>query len=194
MAGVEAVRDLLERVRGAAADWCEGRYWMWRAPLLLYLAYAGVRHLADPEYTSLFGAINLGIHELGHVVFSLAGQWVSVLGGTLLQCLAPVVAGLLFLRRPDFFALPVCGWWLGDNLYGVANYMADARALELPLVTIGPEGGDVEHDWNYLLDSVSLLQHDTQLAALVRIAAFLLTWSSIAAGAWMCWRMARGRR
>ena len=88
----------------------------------------------------------------------------------------------------------MCGWWLGDNLYGVATYMADARALELPLVTIGPEGGDVEHDWNYLLDSVGLLQHDTQLAALVRVSAFLLTWSSIAAGAWMCWRMSRGRR
>jgi len=44
------------------------------------------------------------------------------------------------------------------------------------------------------LDSLGLLQHDTQLAALVRVAAFLLTWSSIAAGGWMCWRMARGRR
>ncbi len=194
MALGERVRDVLEKFRDAAEEWCEGRYWAWRAPLLLYLAYAGVRHLGDPEYASLFGGINLGIHELGHVLFSLAGHWVSVLGGTLLQCLAPVAAGLLFLRQPDFFAVPVCGWWLGDNLYGVATYMADARALELPLVTIGPEGGDVEHDWNYLLDSVGLLQHDTQLAALVRVAAFLLTWSSLAAGAWMCWRMARGHR
>jgi hypothetical protein len=194
MARGDRVRELLEALSEAVREWCRGRHWIWRAPILLYLAYAGVRHLGSSEYTSLFGGINLGIHELGHVLTSWAGQWISVLGGTLFQCLAPIVSALLFLRQPDFFAVPVCGWWLGDNLYGVATYMADARALELPLVTVGPEGGEVEHDWNYLLDSVGLLQHDTQLAALVRVAAFLLTWSSIAAGAWMCWRMARGRR
>jgi len=174
--------------------WCEGRSWIWRAPLLLYLAYIGVRHLADPQYTSLFGGVNLGIHEAGHVVLSFAGQWVMVLGGTLFQLAAPLVAAFLFLRQPDYFAVPVCGAWLSTNLYSVATYMADARALELPLVTLGAEGGDVEHDWNYLLHSVGLLNYDTTLAGFVRLLAFLLMWSAIAAGAWMCWQMARRRR
>lgn len=191
-------RSDVRRVAGALRDemvaWCEGRSWVWRAPLLLYLAYVGVRHLADPQYASLFGGINLGIHEAGHVVLSFAGQWIMVLGGTLFQLAAPLVAAFLFLRQPDFFAVPVCGAWFSTNLYSVATYMADARALELPLVTLGAEGGDVEHDWNYLLDSVGLLNYDTTLAGFVRLLAFLLMWASIATGAWMCWRMARPRR
>ncbi len=188
------VQRLAVALKDEVADWCEGRSWLWRAPLLLYLAYVGVRHLGDPEYTSLFGGINLGIHEAGHVVLSFAGQWVMVLGGTLFQLAAPLVAAFLFLRQPDYFAVPVCGAWFSTNLYNVATYMADARALELPLVTLGPEGGDVEHDWNYLLDSVGLLHYDTTLAGLVRLLAFLVMWGSIAAGVWMCWRMARGSR
>ena len=189
----ETLRDWLSALHEEVISWCEGRRWTWRVPLLAFFAYVAVRHLADPMYTSIFGGINLGIHELGHVVFSWAGQWVSVLGGTLLQCAAPVVAAFLFLRQPDYFGVTVAGVWLSTNLYGVATYMADARALELPLVTIGPEGGEVEHDWNYLLDSVNLLNYDTTLAGLVRLLAFLLMWGSIAGGAWMCWRMARGR-
>jgi hypothetical protein len=133
------------------ADWCEGRSWAWRAPILAYLAYAGVRHLADPLYASLFGGINLGIHELGHMALSFAGQWVMVLGGSLFQLAAPLVAAFLLLRQPDYFALPVCGAWFSTNLYSVATYMADARALDLSLVTVGADGGEVEHDWNYLL-------------------------------------------
>ncbi len=188
------VRRLAGALRDEAVAWCEGRSWVWRAPILAYLAYVGVRHLANPLYTSLFGGINLGIHELGHVVLSFAGQWIMVLGGTLFQLAAPLVAAFLFLRQPDYFAVPVCGAWFSTNLYSVATYMADARALELPLVTVGPEGGDVEHDWNYLLHSVGLLHYDTTLAGFVRLLAFLFMWSSLAAGAWMCWRMARPRR
>ena len=50
-------------------DWCAGRSWLVRAPLLLGLVYVAVRHIADPLYTSLFGALNLALHEAGHLLF-----------------------------------------------------------------------------------------------------------------------------
>lgn len=188
------IREFFAALEESVAAWCRGRIWIWRAPLLLWFAYMGVRHLADGQYTSLFGGINLGIHELGHVVFAWGPQFVAVAGGTFLQLAAPVAAALLFLRQPDWFALPVCGAWLSTNLYGVATYMADARALELPLVTIGPEGGEVEHDWNYMLSAMGILDWDTTLAGLVRLTAFLFMWGSVAAGAWVLWVMARENR
>ena len=70
MASGEALRDWLLGLHGEVLSWCEGRRWIWRAPLLVFFAYIAVRHLADPLYTSIFGGINLGIHELGHVVFN----------------------------------------------------------------------------------------------------------------------------
>ena len=145
----------------------------------------GVRHLANAGYTSLFGGINLGIHEMGHIVLGWAPEFIAVAAGTLFQLAAPVISGFLFLGQPDYFALPVCGVWLSTNLYHVATYMADARALTLPLVTVGAEGGEVEHDWNYMLSALGLLGWDIRLAALVRVLAFLSMWGSIAAGVWV---------
>jgi hypothetical protein len=181
-------------IRDAVAAWCAGRSWPWRAPILLWLGWIGLRHLADPLYDSLFGALNLGLHEAGHLVFSwLPGQFLAVAGGTLLQLAAPVMAAVMFMRQPDYFAVPVCGAWLGMNLYNVAAYMADARAQVLPLVTVGDGDCVVCHDWAYMLDAVGLLRLDTALAFLVRVLAFVTMWASVAIGAWMLHRMAVDR-
>lgn len=164
--------------------------WVPRALLLAYFAYVGVRHLRDREYGSLFGGINLAIHEAGHLVFGFLGEWMMVAGGTILQCAMPVVATWLLVRQGDWFGLPVGGFWEATNFYGVATYMGDARAQELPLVTIGGGEPAVAHDWTYLLGSAGLLDHDVQLATTLRGLAFLLLWGSIVLGGWMCRLMA----
>ncbi|HPW55829.1 MAG: hypothetical protein KA072_10950 [Thermoanaerobaculaceae bacterium] len=183
----------LELWREHVEAWAPGRQWIPRAVLLLYFTWVGVRHLRDPLYGSLFAGINLGIHEAGHLVFGFLGEWLMVAGGTILQCAAPIVATWLLLRQGDWFGLPVGGFWEATNLYNVATYMADARAQELPLVTIGGGEPAVAHDWTYLLESVGLLEHDERLAGLVRVAAFLLLWGSILLGAWMCRLIARAK-
>jgi hypothetical protein len=181
------LQGLTEEIR----DWSQGRLWAVRVPLLLWFAYIGVQHFADPWYNSLFGGINLGIHELGHLLFQPFGQFLAVAGGTITQLAAPVIAGFLFARQPDWFAVTVSGAWLATNLYHVAAYVADARALELPLLSLG--GGDAIHDWHYLLSHLGILDWDTGLATLLRGLAFLLLWASIAAGAWICWLMLTSR-
>ncbi len=173
----------------AVSAWCEGRYWPLRALLLAWLSYVGVRHLVDPGYTSLFGGINLGIHEAGHVVTGCMGQFICAAAGTVFQLAAPLFSAAMFLKMRDYFAMTVCGAWLSDNLYGVALYVGDARAMELDLVSVG--GGDAYHDWNYLLDMLGLLPADSALAALLRIAAFAVMWASVAAGGAMCVAMMR---
>lgn len=187
-------RERLGEARAAIEEWCAGRAWAPRAPLVLWLAWVGVRHLADTDYTSLFGALNLGIHEAGHLLFGIfAGDFLTAAGGTLLQCAAPLLAALMFVRQPDYYAAAFCGGWLSMNLYNVATYIADARELDLPLVTVGDGESEIGHDWNYMLAELHLLDLDTTLAAFVRVLAFASIWSSIAAQAWMLWRMARAR-
>jgi hypothetical protein len=189
---LERLDDALEEARDAIARWCEGRSAVVRLPLLVWLGYVGLRHLGDADYQSLFAGLNLGIHEGGHLLLSWQPfDFLTVAGGTLLQLAAPVISGVMFARQPDYFACAFCGGWLSMNLYNVATYMADARELDLPLVNVG--GGEGDHDWNYMLATVGLLDWDTRLAALVRILAFLIMWGSLAAGSWMLWRMARAR-
>lgn len=89
--------------------------------------------------------INLAFHEAGHLFFAPLGSTMHFLGGTLGQLLVPASLAVYFVhwqRQP--FGAAFCCWWLGESLVNVAVYMADARALELPLVG----GGD--HDWNEL--------------------------------------------
>lgn len=138
-----------------------------RLPLLVLMGFWALRYLADPGYQSLISGLNFGIHELGHVVFTAFGEFVHFLGGTLLQCLAPVVAMVLFLRQRDDFGVFFALGWLGTNLFGVAHYMADATAQALPLLGVGT--GEPRHDWNYLLGKVGLLGSEAGLSAFVRV-------------------------
>jgi hypothetical protein len=179
------------RKRADAVAWAAGRMWPPRAALLAYLAYAGYRHLTDRDYASLFSGITLAIHELGHVLFGFLGAWLSVAGGSITQLAAPLAVALIMLRQRDYFGVAVGGAWLSMSLSNLAVYVADARAEALPLYSLG--GGDVVHDWNYLLGSVHLLPYDHRIAGLVRLAALAALAGSITLGAWLCAVMARRR-
>ena len=122
---------------------------------------------------------------------TLAAAAALAFGGTFLQCAAPVVTLALFVRQAEYFGAAFCPGWLGMNLYSVATYMADARELDLPLVSIGGGDSEIGHDWNYMLAELHLLDYDTKLAGLVRLAAFLCLWGSVLVMSAMLVKMAR---
>lgn len=139
-------RAFTDSVRDEAAQWCRGKNWLIRLPLLGWFAHVLVKSLEDPSYQSILAGLNLGLHELGHLVFSFFGTFLNVLGGTLLEFLAPFLGMINFYRQKDFFAVALCFGWLATALFDIARYAADARAMSLPLVT--PFGADpvVAHD------------------------------------------------
>lgn len=183
------MRELLAEHAADAAEWCRGRSPVPRAILLAYLVYAGLRHLGSAEYSDLFGGLDFGIHELGHVVFGGLGRFLGALGGTFWQLAVPVIAFFGFLRQPDYFAVSVAGAWLSFSLFDVARYVADARAMALPLIGLVP---DPEHDWNLMLGALGLLSADHAIAFLIRVVAFALWGASVAFGIWLLREMREG--
>jgi hypothetical protein len=182
--------EAVDGAREAVFEWCREHSALPRIPLVLYMAWIGVRHLADTDYASWFAALNLGIHEGGHLLFGWQPwQFLTVAGGTLLQLAAPLASAWMFCRQPDYFAVAVCGGWLSTNLYGIATYAADAQELDLPLVNV--DGGEADHDWAYMLEAVGLIEWDHTLAFLIRVVAFAVMWSSVAAAVAMLRLMAR---
>jgi len=165
--------------------------WHWRAALLAVLAWIGWRHLADPEYTSIFSGITLAFHELGHILFGVFGETLAIAGGSIAQIAVPIVAAVLLHGRNDRFGAAVAGTWLSFSLSMLATYVADARAQELPLVGFTQ---DPEHDWYHLLARAGLLEQDLILARGLRVAAFVVLVLSLVYGTRCLLVMARSTR
>ena len=182
-------------LKDSAIEWCRGKNWLVRLPLLVFFIYALVRHLSEPLYSSVLGALNLGIHELGHFVFGFLGEGLGVAGGTLLQLAIPVFGIFNFRRQNDFFAIALCFGWLSTNFFNIAVYAADARKLELPLVSpFGGGDGGVYHDWEYLLSRMNILEYDMFIAAIFRMLGIVSMLICLSAGAWFLWQMFKSRR
>jgi hypothetical protein len=118
---------------------------------------------------------NLVFHEAGHFILMPFGRFMSVLGGSLLQLLVPLVcAGAFLWQHANQFGAAVCIWWAGQNLVDLAPYIADARALQLPLLG-GATGAEVEgHDWEYLLEAIGWLHLDKTLGRAAHYAGSLV--------------------
>jgi hypothetical protein len=118
-------------------------------------------------------------HELGHALFSWAGYYTQILGGTLGQLLVPVACTAVFIYRRQTTAVAFCAFWTFQNLLYVATYMADARTSALPLV------GSDESDWTILFSHWGVLQQDRAIAAWVRGVGWLGMIGSVVWLAWM---------
>jgi hypothetical protein len=124
------------------------------------------------------------IHEGGHLLFRFFGEFLAVAGGTILQLAVPVMLALFFVFQRQIPGTTFCLFFFFEQFLPIATYMADARAQELPLLTVG-DSDDVIHDWNYLFGKLGVLDHDTQIAHAVRILGWL---GMIATFAWFVGR------
>jgi hypothetical protein len=132
------------------------------------LAAYGLYYIFNPAHYGLLDHLDLAIHETGHLVFSPFGEFITALGGTLLQLIFPAAFVWYFLRRGDRYAAGVAVWWLAQSCWNVAVYVKDARVQELPLV------GGGEHDWTYLLGALGWLEQDQVVGGVVRFVGIML--------------------
>jgi len=139
-----------------------------RLALTVALALYGIPCLLHPGAGRLLDGVDLAIHETGHLVFGPFGEFIGVAGGTLGQLIMPAVFVVYFWRRGDRHAASVAIWWVGQSLWNVSVYAADARSQLLPLV------GGGEHDWAYMFGRLGLLQLDTRIARLIWLSGVLL--------------------
>lgn len=130
---------------------------------------------------------NLLFHEAGHPIFGLIHQRLEVYGGTVGQLSFPVLLMISFWRKSQPTSFATCWIWFFENWLNIARYMADARALELPLVG----GGD--HDWNEIFFRWNLLSSDRLIAGCVRTVGWLGMTSALIWVVWTAWNE-RARR
>jgi hypothetical protein len=153
----------------------------WLVFYVVFLFYAFGKSPA-----SLFiHSANLVVHEGGHNLFGWFGPTLGLWGGTLLQWLVPFLLAIYFFSEHQVPGFVFCLFFFFENWIDTAEYMADARAQLLPLVTTG-DPDFVEHDFFRIFTNLGVLPYDTKIAAVVRI----LGWCGmIACVLWLALRM-----
>ena len=141
------------------------------AALFIY----GIIGASKPEVFWILSNTDLILHEMGHLVIGIFGiEVLTVLGGTIGQLFFPIAFAVYFIRRRQYYNSSVMVFWIVQNLFDIAIYMADARALKLPLFSFGSGDGGIDHDWNYLLYRWGILVYDTQIAGGIKIIGYML--------------------
>ena len=195
-AGLARLREFWEWLYADMLDWCRGRSWEVRLLLWLYVAYLAYCQLADPMSWNALQSLNLPIHEGGHLLFRMFGEFMHVAGGTILQLAAPLFSMVMFLKQRDYFAITFCFGWLSTNFVSMSVYMQDALRQALPLVS-AEGGGDGEgmiiHDWHWLFGHLGLLQHCEAIGWMVRMLGHLSMLLCLAGGVWLMVQMQLSR-
>lgn len=174
-------------LRDEIRDWSRGRQWWARALALAIIVWLMVRQLDGGFYATPLSGIDLGIHEAGHLLMGFAGQFIGVASGSGFQMLAPIVAGALFVRQRDWFAVSFCLFWLGVSTGEMGTYASDAVAQAMPLVSVG--GRDVIHDWAWMLETTGLLDWTGFISGSMCTVAVICQMLGLLSGAWITWLM-----
>lgn len=151
-------------------------------PKLIFAAIASIYFLwiaYDPMQGSFLDIVDLPIHETGHLLFRILGEFMGIAGGSLFQILVPIAFVSSFIWRGHYYSAAIVLFWVGQSVLNVWVYASDAVVMQLVLLggLTGSEGSF--HDWNYILTETGLIGSTKTVAKIIRFAG---TFTIIVAG------------
>jgi hypothetical protein len=151
-------------------------------PKLVFAALLSLYFLSiayAPLNGSFLDLVDLPVHETGHLLFRLFGEFMMIAGGSLFQVIVPAVFVGYFIWNDKYYSAAIVLFWVGQSVLNVFVYASDAVVMQLVLTSglTGSEGSF--HDWNYLLTETGLINSTKAVAGLIR---FLGTLTILAAG------------
>ena len=136
--------------------------------ILLSIYFLWIAH--DPMQGSFLDNVDLPIHETGHLLFRILGEFMMIAGGSLFQVIFPAVFVGYFIWQRSFYSAAIVLLWVGQSILNVWVYASDAVVMRLVLTSgfTGTEGSF--HDWNYLLTATGLINSTKTVAGIIRFA------------------------
>lgn len=112
---------------------------------MLVSAAAGVWVVMGGTSAGLLASVDLGFHELGHLLFAWAPGIGTAIAGSAVQVAVPLGLALYFAQRREAYASSLMLAWAATSVANVSAYIADAPVQVLPLL------GNGTHDWAFIL-------------------------------------------
>lgn len=142
------------------------------AAVLGWCALTGWFAFARGERVPLLSLVDLGFHELGHLVMYILPihEVLTAAMGSIFQCAIPLGVGAYFcFVRRDAVGAVVCLAWAATNFQDASVYIADAPVQNLQLI-----GG--EHDWATILgpQHFDIVERAGSIASVVNGVGFVL--------------------
>jgi hypothetical protein len=123
----------------------------------------------------LLGGVDLGFHELGHMLTYPLPDVVTAIMGSVFQIAVPLgLSAYFWFHRRDVLGTALCLAWAGASAADVSVYIADAPFERLQLI-----GG--YHDWAFLLGrtAFNVLDKAAAIAGAVKLMGGLLVLAGI---------------
>jgi hypothetical protein len=177
-------------------DYVNGKYWYWYAPLWLFMlgffVLCATFMIGDRTPNLLlypFNLLDFGLHELAHMFAAgLPDIFTAAAGSTTEILWASLLVGVAIYYRAYFAAAFLCSW-VTLAFKSAGGYMADARAQQLPLMSLGGSE-NVTHDWNFVFSKLGLLEQDKFIGGLYAVIGVLIAFGGLLFGLYLIYRMA----
>lgn len=123
---------------------------------------AGIWVFAGGERALLLNYVDLGFHELGHLLLAWAPGLVPPLAGSVSQVAVPIGLAIYFGVRHESYASALMLAWAATSTANVAVYVADSPTQALSLL------GNGRHDWAWVFGQLGHLDWAAPFASGVR--------------------------
>lgn len=135
--------------------------------IILTIYFASIAY--NPMAGSFMDMVDLPIHETGHLLFRILGEFTGIAGGSLFQVIFPAVFVGYFIWHYKYYSASIVLFWVGQSIINVYIYAQDAVVMQLLLTSgmTGSEGGF--HDWNYMLTGTGLIGYTKSIAGMIRL-------------------------
>ena len=121
------------------------------------------------------------VHEGGHGVCYILDcpKFITALNGTIFQTLFPLGVGYYYKNLSNYTGWYIGLFFTGFSLHYTAWYISTAhKSLFIP-ASQSFLGQDGYHDFNYILDTLGLLNYDNGISILVKLIAYGLMLFSV---------------
>lgn len=189
---------MLKNIKISIDSYLNGKTWYWYVIPWLFGLYIFVKLLGFdlneqmPFVVAIPHSFNFMLHEMSHILTAFLPQIVSAASGSFSELLLGLLLIYGAFKTYSYFASLFCFLWFMLACFSVSSYMADARAQNIQLVSLGngfsgSEG--VVHDWNFIFGELGLLGLDTFISGTIWLTGFMAGLVGLLFGAYLIIRM-----